>query len=43
MMLITGATGNVASLLIPALRERDEHVRALVHDVSKSQPLENLN
>ena len=42
MILITGATGNVASLLIPALREAGEQVRALVHDVSKAQTLEDL-
>ena len=42
MVLITGATGNVAGLLIPALQEAGEQVRALVHDVSKSQHLESL-
>lgn len=39
MILVTGATGNTASLLIPALLEKGEQVRALVHDESKVQPL----
>ncbi len=42
MILVTGATGNVASLLIPALRKAGEQVRALVHDASKAQPLRDL-
>ena len=42
MILVTGATGNVASLLIPALREAGEQVRALVLDESKAQPLRDL-
>ena len=42
MILITGATGNVASLLIPALRQAGQEVRALVHDVSKARPLKDL-
>ena len=35
MILVTGATGNVASLLIPKLVEGGERVRALVRDESK--------
>ena len=31
-VLVTGATGNVASGLIPALRAAGVNVRALVHD-----------
>ncbi len=42
MILVTGATGNVASLLIPALRQAGEGVRALIHDDSKAQPLVDL-
>ena len=42
MILVTGATGNVASLLIPALREAGEQVRALVRDESKAEPLKDL-
>ena len=42
MILVTGATGNVASALIPALREAGEQVRALVRDESKAQPLRDL-
>ena len=42
MILVTGATGNVASLLIPALREAGEQVRALVRNESKAQPLKDL-
>ena len=38
-VLVTGATGNVASGLIPALRSAGVEVRALVHDESKAQPL----
>ena len=41
-ILVTGATGNVASLLISALREVGGQVRALVHDESKAQPLRTL-
>ena len=37
-VLVTGATGNVASALIPALRSAGVEVRALVHDESKAQP-----
>ena len=42
-ILVTGATGNVASLLIPALRKADKQVRALVHDESKAQSLKDLD
>ena len=42
MILVTGATGNVGSLLIPALREAGNQVRALIHDESKAQPLRDL-
>lgn len=42
MILVTGATGNVASLLIPALREAGEQVRALIRDESKAEPLKDL-
>ena len=42
MILVTGATGNVGSLLIPALREAGEQVRALVRDESKAEPLKDL-
>ena len=41
-LLVTGATGNVASLLIPALREVGEQVRALVRSESKAQQLRDL-
>ena len=40
-VLVTGATGNVASGLIPALRSAGVEVRALVHDGSKAQPLKD--
>ena len=39
MILVTGATGNVASQLIPALLDAGEQVRALVHNESKAQRL----
>ncbi len=42
MILVTGATGNVASLLIPALRDAGQEVRALVRDESKAQSLRDL-
>lgn len=42
MILVTGATGNIASLLIPALRKTGEQVRALVHNESKAQSLRDL-
>ena len=39
MILVTGATGNVASALIPTLLQSGEQVRALVHEESKAQAL----
>ena len=42
MILVTGSTGNIASLLIPALREAGEQVRALVRDDTKAQQLRDL-
>ena len=42
MILVTGATGNVASLLIPALLEDGQQVRALIHDESKARSLSDL-
>jgi uncharacterized protein YbjT (DUF2867 family) len=42
MILITGATGNVASLLVPALLKSWESVRALVRDESKAQSHKKL-
>ena len=39
-VLVTGATGNVASGLIPALRSAGVEVRALVHDESKPESTE---
>ena len=32
MILVTGATGNVSSILIPMLLQSGEQVRALVHE-----------
>ena len=42
MILVTGATGNVAGQLIPALREAGEQARALARDESKAQHLRDL-
>ena len=42
MILVTGATGNVASLLIPALLDDGQQVRALIHDESKADPLKDM-
>ena len=42
MILVTGATGNVAGYLIPALREAGQEVRALIRDESKAGPLRDL-
>ena len=39
MILVTGATGNVASILIPMLLQSGQQVRALVHEEAKSQGL----
>ncbi len=36
-ILVTGATGNVAGVLIPNLTNLGEDVRALVRDESKAQ------
>ena len=36
MILVTGATGNVASILIPTLLQSGQQVRALVHDEAKA-------
>jgi len=41
-ILVTGATGNVASLLIPALREAGEQVRALIRNESQAKQLREL-
>jgi uncharacterized protein YbjT (DUF2867 family) len=41
-VLVTGATGNTGSILVPALREAGVEVRALVRDESKAQPLEGI-
>jgi uncharacterized protein YbjT (DUF2867 family) len=41
-VLVTGATGNTGSILVPALREAGVEVRALVRDESKAQPLEEI-
>ena len=38
-VLVTGATGNVASILIPMLLQSGQQVRALVHDAAKAQGL----
>ena len=40
-ILLTGATGNVGSLLIPSLTSLGAHVRALVRDESKAQGLKD--
>lgn len=39
MILVTGSTGNVASMLIPMLLQSGQQVRALVHDEAKAQGL----
>jgi len=41
-VLVTGATGNTGSGLVPALRSAGVEVRALVRDEAKAQPLEDL-
>ena len=39
MILVTGPTGNVASILVPMLLQSGQQVRALVHDEAKAQGL----
>ena len=39
MILVTGATGNVASILIPMLLQSGQQVRALVHDEANAPGL----
>ena len=39
MILVTGATGNVASILIPMLLQSGQQVRALVHEEAKAPGL----
>jgi uncharacterized protein YbjT (DUF2867 family) len=41
-VLVTGATGNTGSSLVPALRKAGVNVRALVRDETKAQPLKDL-
>ena len=41
-VLVTGATGNVGSRLVPALRATGASVRALVHNESKVQAIKDL-
>jgi uncharacterized protein YbjT (DUF2867 family) len=41
-ILITGATGNTGSGLVPALRSAGVDVRAFVRDESKAQPLKDM-
>jgi uncharacterized protein YbjT (DUF2867 family) len=41
-VLITGATGNTCSGLVPALRDAGVDVRAFVRDESKAQPLKDV-
>jgi uncharacterized protein YbjT (DUF2867 family) len=41
-VLVTGATGNTGSGLIPALRSAGADVRAFVRDESKAQPLKDM-
>jgi uncharacterized protein YbjT (DUF2867 family) len=41
-VLITGATGNTGSGLVPALRSAGVDVRAFVRDESKAQPLKDM-
>lgn len=38
-VLVTGATGNIGSGLVPALPSAGVEVRALIRDESKAQPL----
>ena len=41
-ILVTGATGNTGSGLVPALRRAGADVRAFVRDESKAQPLKDV-
>ncbi len=41
-VLVTGATGNTGSGLVPALRKAGVDVRAFVQDEAKAQPLKDL-
>lgn len=41
-VLVTGATGNTCSILIPALRRADVDVRAFVRDEGKAQGLREM-
>jgi len=41
-ILVTGATGNTGSELVPALRDAGVDVRAFVRNESKSQPLKDM-
>lgn len=41
-ILVTGATGNTGSGLVPALRGAGVDVRAFVRDEAKAQPLKDL-
>lgn len=41
-VLVTGATGNTGSGLVPALRDAGVNVRAFVRDESKAQPLKDM-
>jgi uncharacterized protein YbjT (DUF2867 family) len=41
-VLVTGATGNTGSGLVPALRKAGVEVRAFVRDATKAQPLKDL-
>jgi uncharacterized protein YbjT (DUF2867 family) len=42
-VLVTGATGNTGSGLVPALRDAGVEVRAFVRDESKAQPLKDMD
>ncbi len=39
LVLVTGATGNISSLVIPQLRQAGSRVRALVHNADKAKTL----
>jgi uncharacterized protein YbjT (DUF2867 family) len=41
-ILVTGATGNTGSALVPMLRNADVDVRVFVRDESKAQPLKDM-